>query len=158
MIQAYLENKNEGRNIGLLVTALMFGFTIIGALVAYGVAFWWLPLGEYENILLSDLNTYEVIVIIASLIYALCCARTAYGLVKREASSLRWSQWMFFISIMIGGAILLSVIIPVGLKFSLLLGQNIDLRAQINDEIGGLVPTILSIGEASSASACSSSS
>ncbi len=147
MIQAYLENKNEGRNIGLLVTALMFGFTIIGALVAYGVTFWWLPLGAYENILLSDLNTYEVIVIIASLIYALCCARTAYGLVKRESSSLRWSQWMFFISIMIGGAILLSVIIPVGLKFSLLLGQNIDLRAQINDEIGGLVPTILSIGE-----------
>ena len=147
MMQAYLENKNEGLNIGRLVTLLMFGLTVIGALVALMVLFWWMPLGDYENILLNDYNTYEYIVIIASVIYALCCARTTYGLLRREGSSLRWSQWMFFISIMIGGAILLSVIIPVGLKFSLLLGQNIDLRAQINDEIGGIVPTILSIGE-----------
>ncbi len=147
MMQAYLENKNEGRNIGLLVTALMFGFTIIGALVALMVGFWWMPLGEYENILLDDFNAYEYIVIIASVIYALCCARTTIGLARRESSSLRWSQWMFFISVIIGGAILLSVIIPVGLKFALLLGQNIDLRAQLTDEVGGLAPTVLSIGE-----------
>ncbi len=146
-MQAYLENKNEGRNIGLLVTGLMLGFTIIGALVALMIGFWWMPLGDYENILLTDFNAYEYIVIIASVIYALCCARTTFGLLKRERSSLRWSQWMFFISIIIGGAILLSVVIPVGLKFALLLGQNIDLRTQISEEVGGLVPTVLSIGE-----------
>ena len=147
MMQAYLENKTEGRNIGWLVTLLMFGFTIVGALVAYAVTFWWMPLGDYVDILLDDYNAYEYIVIIASLIYALCCARTTYGLLKRESSSLRWSQWMFFISIIIGSAILLSVIIPVGLKFALLLGQNIDLRAQISEEVGGLAPTVLAIGE-----------
>ncbi|MCY4061521.1 MAG: ABC transporter permease [Chloroflexi bacterium] len=147
MMQAYLENKNEGRNIGLLVTLLMFGFTLIGALVALMVLLWWMPLGEYENILLDDFNAYEVIVIIAGVIYAVCCARTTFGLLRREQSSLRWSQWMFFIALIIGGAILLSVIIPVGLKFALLLGQNIDLRTQITEEVGGLVPTVLSIGE-----------
>ena len=59
-----------------------------------------------------------------------CAARArALGCWRREKASLRWSQWMLFITVMIGGAILLSVIIPVGLKFSLLLGQDIDLRS-----------------------------
>ena len=49
---------------------------------------------------------------------------------------------------MIGSAILLSVIIPVGLKFSLLLGQNIDLRTVIENDIGGLAPIALVTGEA----------
>ena len=79
--------------------------------------------------------------------YAVGCLRTANGLRLRESSSLRWSQWMLFFTIAIGGLILLSVIIPVGLKFSLLLGQDIDLRTVINDEIGGLAPIALSIGE-----------
>ena len=147
MIQAYLENKNEGRNIGMIIMLLMFGFALLGAVVAFMVYFGWMPLGERDQIARSDINIYERVVTIASIIYALGCARTAYGLYTREQSSLRWSQWMFFISILIGGGILLSVIIPVGLKFSLLLGQNIDLRAQLTDEIGGLVPTVLSIGE-----------
>ena len=147
MMQAYLENKSEGRTIGRLVTLLMLAFTVVGGLVAAMVGFWWMPLGEYENILLNDFNAYEVIIIIASVTYALCCARTTIGLYRREQSSLRWSQWMFFISLIIGGAILLSVIIPVGLKFALLLGQNIDLRTQLNEEVGGLVPTVLLIGE-----------
>ncbi len=147
MMQAYLENKSEGRTIGRLVTLLMLAFTVVGALVAAMVGFWWMPLGEYENILLNDFNAYEVIIVIASVIYALCCARTTIGLYRREQSSLRWSQWMFFISLIIGGAILLSVIIPVGLKFALLLGQNIDLRTQLSEEVGGLAPTVLSIGE-----------
>ncbi len=147
MMQAYLDRKQEAANIGMMVTALMFGFAILGIAVAYMVAFWWMPLGDYVNIRLDDFNTYEYIVIIASLIYAAGCARTAIGLSSREKSSLRWSQWMYFITVMIGGAILLSVIIPVGLKFSLLLGQNIDLRAIINNDVGGLAPLALSIGE-----------
>ncbi|MCY3781945.1 MAG: ABC transporter permease [Chloroflexi bacterium] len=149
MMQAYLENKTEGRNIGLLVTFLMACSCALGLLVAAMVAWGWMPLGERANIprWSEGLNSYEQIVTVASLIYALCAGRTTFGLISRERASLRWSQWMFFISIVIGGAILLSVIIPVGLKFALLLGQNIDLRAQISEEVGGLVPTVLSIGE-----------
>lgn len=149
MMQAYLENKREASNLGLLVTFLTFGFAVLGALIAFLVFFGWMPLGERAMILRSNLNAIEMSVTIASLIYALCCARTGFGLLRREKSSLRWSQWMLFITVMIGGAILLSVIIPVGLKFSLLLGQDIDLRAIINEDptVSGLTPMALSIGE-----------
>ena len=148
MIEAYLEGKREASTTGMLMTGLISGFFVLGVLVAYGTFFGWIPLGERANILRSDINSYEMIVTIASLIYAVCCLRTAYGLYSREQASLRWSQWMFFITVMIGGVILLSAVIPVGLKFSLLLGQNIDLRAVINQDIGGLAPIALSVGEA----------
>lgn len=147
MMQAYLEGKREATNIGRLVMLLMFGFAVLGVVIAGLVALGWMPLGERENILRSSLNPYEIIAALASLLYALGCARAAYGLLMREQSSLRWAQWMLFFTIAIGGMILLSVIIPVGLKFSLLLGQDIDLRTVINDEIGGIAPIALSIGE-----------
>ena len=140
MMQAYLDDKVEGRTTGLFVTGLMAGATVLGLLVAAMVSWGWMPLGERANIprWSEGLNTYEQIVAVASLLYALCAARTTYGLINRERASLRWAQWMFFVSLFLGGIILLSVIIPVGLKFSLLLGQNIDVRMQINEELGGL--------------------
>ncbi|MYE77884.1 MAG: ABC transporter permease [Chloroflexi bacterium] len=149
MMQAYLENKRDASNIGTFVTFLTLGFAVLGVVIAYLVAFGWMPLGERANTLRSDINIVETIVVIASLIYALCCARTGIGLLQREKSSLRWSQWMLFITIMIGAAILLSVIIPVGLKFALLLEQDIDLRAIINNDPGvsDLAPLALSVGE-----------
>lgn len=149
MMQAYLDGKREASNIGFFVTFLTFGFALLGVGVAYGVYFGWIPLGERAMILRSDLNAYEYIVTIASLLYALCCARTAFGLFQREKSSLRWSQWMLFLTVVIGSAILLSVVIPVGLKFSLLLGQGIDLQSVFNDDtlVSGLAPLALSIGE-----------
>ncbi|MCY4070079.1 MAG: ABC transporter permease [Chloroflexi bacterium] len=147
MIQAYLDGKRGASNVGTLVAGLIFGFAILGFLIAYGVAFGWVPLGERIDILRSNLNTIEYIATVAFLIYAACCLRTAYGLYQREQSSLRWSQWTYFVTLIIGAAILLSVIIPVGLKFSLLLGQEIDLRSLINEDIGGLAPIALSIGE-----------
>ena len=148
MIQAYLDGKREAHTHGMIVLAIITVFAIVGAIIAYMTALGWLPLGERANILRSDINALEFIVAVASAVYALGCLRTAFGLRNREPSSLRWSQWMYFITIMIGGAILLSVIIPVGLKFSLLLGQEADLRAIIENDIGGLAPTALSIGEA----------
>ena len=148
MMQAYLEGKREASNIGALVTVLAFGFAILGLAIAYGVYFGWMPLGERAQILRSNLNSIETIVTVISLVYAACCLRTAIGLYSREQASLRWSQWMMFVSVMIGGAILLSVAIPVGLKFSLLLGQVSDLRLLISEEAGGLAAIALSVGEA----------
>ncbi len=148
MMQAYFEGKREASNIGALVTYLAFGFAILGFVIAYGVLFGWLPLGERSQILRSDLNTIEIIVAAISLVYAACCLRTGVGLYSREEASLRWSQWMMFVSVMIGGAILLSVAIPVGLKFSLLLGQVSDLRLMISEDAGGLAAIALSAGEA----------
>lgn len=148
MMQAYLEGKREASNIGALVTFLSFGFALLGLAIAYGVFFGWLPLGERAQILRSHTNTIEIIVAVVSLVYAACCLRTGIGLNAREGASLRWSQWMMFVSAIIGGAILLSVAIPVGLKFSLLLGEVSDLRLLISDEIGGLAALALSAGEA----------
>ena len=148
MMQAYFEGKREASNIGTLVTFLAFGFAVLGIAAAYAVLFGWLPLGERAQILRSDINTIEIIVAVISLVYAACCLRTGVGLYSREGASLRWSQWMMFVSVMIGGAILLSVAIPVGLKFSLLLGQVSDLRLLISEEAGGLAAMALSIGEA----------
>ena len=128
MIQAYIDGKREASYHGTLVMLVVFGFAALGAVIAYMALFGWMPLGERANILRSDRNPVELIVTLAGILYALGCARTAVGLWQRERSSLRWSQWMYFITFIIGGAILLSVIIPVGLKFSLLLGQQVDLR------------------------------
>lgn len=147
MMQAYLDGKREATNIGALVTFLMFGFAVSGIIIAYGTLFGWIPLGERAMIPRSHLNPLEVIVSVASLLYALGCARTAYGLTQREQASLRWSQWMYFITIMIGGTILLSVMIPVGLKFSLLLGQDVNLLTELI-ELSGLASLALSVGEA----------
>ena len=147
MMKAYFEGKREASNIGTLVTLLSLGFAILGFAIVYGVLFGWVPMGERAQILRSNINTVEIIVAVVSFVYAICCLRTAYGLYSREQASLRWSQWMFFVTIMIGGAILLSVAIPVGLKFSLLLGQVSDLRLLISEEVGGLAATALSIGE-----------
>ena len=55
---------------------------------------------------------------------------------------------MFFVTVMIGAAILLSVAIPVGLKFSLLLGEVSDLRLTVSEDAGGLAAIALSVGEA----------
>ncbi len=148
MMQAYLDGKREANNVGFFVAALTLALAILGFVIALRVGLGWMPLGERANILRSNINTIENIVAIAAAIFTLCCARTGFGLFQREQSSLRWAQWMFFISVMIGSAILLSVIIPVGLKFSLLLGQNIDLRTVIENDIGGLAPIALVIGEA----------
>ena len=147
MMQAYIEGKREASTIGSLVTLLAFCFGILGVLIAYGTAFGWIPLSDRDQILRSDINTIETIVSIVSLLYAACCLRTGYGLYIREQASLRWSQWMMFTSVMIGGAILLSVAIPVGLKFSLLLGQVPDLRTLISQDAGGLAALSLSVGE-----------
>ena len=148
MIQAYIDGKREASYHGSLVTLLIFGFAALGVVTAFMVFFGWMPLAERANILRSNRNPLEYIVALASVLFALGCARTAIGLRQREQSSLRWSQWMYFVTIMIGGAILLSVIIPVGLKFSLLLGQDIDLRTIIENDVGSLAPLALSIGEA----------
>ena len=145
MMQAYLDRKTEGSALGTAITLLMSAFALLGAAAAYLILFGWLPLGERVNVLRSDINIYETIVAIGAILYAAACLRTAVGLRQRERASLRWSQWMLFLTAMLGGVILLSVIIPTLLKFALLLGQNIDLRAVINEN--SLAAAALAIGE-----------
>lgn len=146
-MQASVENKVKGRPVGNLIMFLMFGFGALGVAIAALIALGWMPLGERANILRSNLNPYEMIAIVGSIIYAIGCLRTAIGIQRGEGASQRWAQWMAFFSLMIGGVIMLSVIIPVGLKFVLLLSQNIDLRTFIDEEIGGFASIAMAVGE-----------
>lgn len=145
-MQAYLDNKSEGRFIGTVIMLLLYGFAALGVAIAALVLLGWMPLGERANILRGNLNYYEIIVIIASTIYAVGCARTANGIRIREKASQRWSQWMLFITTIVGGVIILSVIIPIGLKLALLMGQNIDARGMLVVQ-GGLAEFALLFGE-----------
>ena len=95
MMQAYLDGKREANNVGFFVAALTLALAIVGFLIALRVGFGWMPLGERANILRSNINTIENIVIIAAAIFTLCCARTGFGLFQREQSSLRWHSGCF---------------------------------------------------------------
>ena len=145
-MQAYLDNKTEGRNTGNIIMYLTFGFAVIGIIIAGLLLLGWMPLGERANILRSNLNIFEIIVAIASVIYSAACLRTAMGIRQHEPSSLRWSQWVLFVTTVIGGVILLSVIIPVGLKFSLLQGQDIDVRSILVEQ-GGIGEFAMTLGD-----------
>lgn len=146
-MQAQADIKQHGRPVNNLIAYLHFGFALLGIAVALLVLLGWMPLGERANILRSNLNPWEYIVIAGAVIYAVACFRTAMGVFTNESAGQRWAQWMSFISVMTGGVILLSVIIPVGLKFALLLGQDIDVRTFINEDIGTIASIPLQIGE-----------
>jgi len=146
-MQAQADLKQKGRPVSNLIAYVMFGFTLVGIAVALLIVLGWMPLGNRANILRSDLNYIEFAVSFGAVLYAIGCFRTAMGIMQNESAGQRWAQWMLFFTIMIGGVILLSVIIPVGLKFSLLLGQEIDVRAFIDNELGGLPALALAVGE-----------
>ncbi|GEM_PF-103517 len=141
------DTKMKGRPVNNRIAYLNFGFALLGISIALLVFLGWMPLGERANILRSNLNLYEFVVIVGAAIYAVGCFRTGMGVIQNERAGQRWAQWMLFFTIMIGSVILLSVIIPVGLKFSLLLGQDIDMRAFIDNDIGGLPSMAMAIGE-----------
>lgn len=141
------ENKLKGRPVNNLIAYLMFGFSLIGVAIALLIFLGWMPLGERANIFRSHINFLELIVGSIAIIYAIGCFRAARGVIQNESSGQRWAQWMLFFTMIIGGVILVSVIIPVGLKFSLLLSQGIDIRSFIDNDIGGLPAIALSIGE-----------
>jgi len=125
---------------------LMFGYSALGLIVAYLVLFGWMPLGERIDILRSNLNPYEIFAVIASLLFAVSSLRTAIGLFKNEKSSQRWAQWNLFFITAFGGIIILSVIIPIGLKLALLMGQDVDARSMLVIQ-GGFAEFSLLFGE-----------
>lgn len=145
-MQAYFDKAQEGQSLGRMIAAIVFGFALLGFFAAEQILTGWMPLGARANILRSNINTYEMAMILASVIYGLACLRTAWGLYNHEKSSHRWSQWVLFVSMLIGLVILVSVIVPTGLKFVLLLGQGIDLRSFLEEQ-NGIGAIVLVIGE-----------
>lgn len=126
----------------ILMALLGAGAFIVAGLILTG----WLPLGERANILRSNLNGIEILMVIGAIVYGTGLLRTAWGILQYESASHRWTQWMSFLTASIGAVILFSVIVPTGLKFGLLLGQDIDIRGLI--ESLGTIPSLsMQIGE-----------
>jgi len=146
-MQAQADMKQKARPVNNMIAYLLFGFTLVGIASALLIILGWMPLGERANILRNNLSPLELGVTAIAIIYAIGCFRAAMGVIRNESAGQRWAQWMLFFTVIIGSVILLSVIIPVGLKFSLLLGQDIDIRAFIDNDIGGLPAIALAIGE-----------
>jgi D-xylose transport system permease protein len=95
-----------------LLTYLMLGLGIAGLAVAALILLGWLPLGVRANVLRSDKNWIEYTVIMLSVLYGSACLRTYSGLATKERAGVAWAQWLSFITIFIGLALILSVVIP----------------------------------------------
>jgi ribose/xylose/arabinose/galactoside ABC-type transport system permease subunit len=95
-----------------LLTYLMLGLGIAGFVVAALILLGWLPLGIRANVLRSDKNWIEYTVVILSVLYGIACLRTYYGLSMKERAGIAWAQWLSFITIFIGLALIASVAIP----------------------------------------------
>ncbi|MDQ7025455.1 MAG: ABC transporter permease [Anaerolineae bacterium] len=109
-------DKRENIDVNPLVTYLTLGLGILAFAVAALILLGWLPLGERVDILRSNKNWIEYAVIILSLIYGIAALRTFSGLSQREKAGLAWARWLTFITIFIGLALILSVIIPTYIK------------------------------------------
>src|SRR5215207_10144756 len=92
-----------------LLTYLMLGLGIAGFVVAALILLGWLPLGIRANVLRSDKNWIEYIVIMLSILYGIACLRTYSGLSTKERAGIAWAQWLSFITIFIGLALIASV-------------------------------------------------
>lgn len=129
-MQAYFDEKSKAPLPANLVTVLMLIFGAAGIVVALQIVTGWLPLGIRANILRNDLNFIEWIGIGAGVVYGAACLRTAWGLWQRQRSSWAWSQWVSFVTLLIGLGLVMSVLIPGAIKFFLI---STDLRLQFAD-------------------------
>jgi D-xylose transport system permease protein len=112
-MQATLDKRKLATGeLNPLLTYLMLGLGIAGLAVAALILLGWLPLGVRANVLRSDRNWIEYTVIMLSVLYGIACLRTWSGLNTKEQASIAWTQWVSFITIFIGLALIASVVIP----------------------------------------------
>ena len=126
-----------------LLTYLMLILGALGFAVAALILLGWLPLGERANILRSDKNWVEWIVIVVSVIYGIAGLRTYYGLSTGEKAGTAWTQWVSFLTIFIGLAITFSVIIPGFLKAMLMDAPPDSLESRVF--YGGLLLSFVGV-------------
>ncbi|MCY4106706.1 MAG: hypothetical protein OXG02_08390, partial [Chloroflexi bacterium] len=89
----------------------ILGFAVI-ALVLLG----WLPFGERANISRRDINLIEWIIVMSAFLYGAASFHAGSGLLQGKQEGIRWGQWVAFATLFLGGAIIMSVVIPATLK------------------------------------------
>ncbi|QPC84710.1 ABC transporter permease [Phototrophicus methaneseepsis] len=122
-MQAFLDGKRDSTRTAQLFAFVMLALAAVGILVAEQIITGWLPLGERANILRSDKNLIEWAAIIVSVIYAIACLRTAWGLWQQQAAAISWTRWMSLLTAIIGFMLIASVLIPAVVKFFLLVAE-----------------------------------
>ncbi len=102
----YLENRVGRTSAGVLIT---LAFLLISALLcllyAEQLATGWLALGERANISRRDLNLYEIIAILFTVIWAITCLRTFWAIWKRDKRSWPWAQWIALLTALVSVAV-----------------------------------------------------
>ena len=102
---AYFE-ENAEPSTGVQLTRIYMVLLGLGALLmAEQVLTGWIALGERIDVLRSDINFIEWVVIVAFLLLALSALRTAWSLWGRDRAGWPWSQWVSFFTIFLGAAL-----------------------------------------------------
>lgn len=109
---AYFE-ENAEPSTGVQLTRIYMILLGLGALLmAEQVLTGWIALGERIDVLRSDINFIEWVVIVAFLLLAVSALRTAWSLWGRDRAGWPWSQWVSFFTIFLGAAFLMKALLP----------------------------------------------
>ncbi len=109
---AYFD-ENAGPSTGVQLTRIYMVLLGLGALlVAEQVLAGWIAFGERVNVLRSDINFIEWVVIVAFLLLALAALRAAWSLWRRDQAGWPWSQWVSFFATIIGAIFLMKALLP----------------------------------------------
>ena len=111
----------------------ILGFAVI-ALVLLG----WLPFGERANISRRDINLIEWIIVMSAFLYGAASFHAGSGLLQGKQEGIRWGQWVAFATLFLGGAIIMSVVIPATLKHVLLNAEGINLATVLDGSVDSI--------------------
>ncbi len=114
MLAFYEENAEPSTGVNLVrIYMVLLG---LGALLlAEQVLAGWIALGERINILRSDVNFIEWVVVVAFLLLAMAALRTAWSLWRRDPAGWPWSQWVSFFATILGAVFLMKALLPGGI-------------------------------------------
>ena len=132
-MDAYFTKDGGDQRSTQIVTAVMWLLGILGFVVIVLVLLGWLPFGARANISRRDINLIEWIIVMGALFYGLAGLHAGFGLSQGKREGERWGQWMSFATLFLGGAIIMSVVIPASLKHVLLNAEGINLSTVLEE-------------------------
>lgn len=138
-MDAMISRGDGGKQSIPMVMGAMWLLGILGFAVIALVLLGWLPFGERANISRRDINMIEWIIVLGAFLYGTASFHAGSGLLQGKQEGIRWGQWVAFATLFLGGAIIMSVVIPATLKHVLLNAEGINLTTVLDgseDSIG----------------------
>ena len=137
--------KHGGIDAHPWVKWLMLAFGVAGLITVALILLGWMPLGERANILRSDRNWIEYVGILLAAVFSIASLRTFLGLQNGEKSSVAWAQWLTFLTMFIGAALILSVVIPAFARVLLIEGREGADAAELQVAGAGLLLSFVGV-------------